>query len=116
MDPKQQPSPSLDPKLKEAYERVMGTGGNTPATSTTPTPIVGTPTITPTIKKADEPIGPISPIQTQATTPSIQPSIPAMPISPTSMPTTATPGVIAPPNPMPAIAVSPQPATPSPFQ
>ncbi len=75
MDPKQSTAPSgqLDPKLKEAYERVMGLAPNTsvqktPATAQpAPTPIQSGPT-TPAAPPPPQPVAaPPQPVQTQST-------------------------------------------------
>lgn len=128
MDPKQTPQTTLDPKLKEAYDRVMGTHGTppqpSPAPTTGPSPIGGV-TIGPAMGKPEAPTSP-APYPSTTTIPAFQPATPTiptptLPTTPAFAPTSPTPGIVTPNQPAiqptPAIGVSPQPmAAPSPFQ
>ncbi|HEX7042483.1 MAG TPA: hypothetical protein VF189_04490 [Patescibacteria group bacterium] len=82
MDPKQ--TAQLDPKLKEAYDRVMGT----PTTQQVPT-IPNAPTV-PSPQVSPSPQDPTMPSMTQTPAPSLSPSMPAsnppLPVAPVVMP------------------------------
>lgn len=87
MDPKQSGTPgNLDPKLKEAYERVMGLAPN-PSVQKTP----ATPTSTPAAQPVPQP----TPAATPApATPTPQPQ--PTPAAPSAMPTMQTVGTAKP--------------------
>jgi len=88
MDPKTS-GQSLDPKLQEAYNKVMGIGG--PSASPTPTTTVSTPNVTVSATQA--------------------PTVPPPPVMPASNPSTSSGLSAAAPEPvMPIINHSPSPA------
>ncbi len=92
MDPK---SPNqLDPKLKEAYERVMGTGGVTQA---------------PVSQTATPPSGPTQPVPSSVNQakPNITGPEPITPPRPVAPPTTPAPNMITPPSANPILPGSP---------
>lgn len=109
MDPKQ--NTQLDPKLQEAYNRVMGTDTSVPHDPTQPaTPPTTTPVTTP------PPADPGS-IQMPAAsdTPAIPPAPPTMPTDPTqSTPSDNTPPIIPSTPQMPSTQVVPDPTSPTP--
>lgn len=114
MDPKQQLN-QLDPKLKEAYERVMGTPvGATPAQPGTPTAATSAPTpAAPQPMPANQFAGGTTPVQAAQSPQTMPPNPPQMPtvqpIQP-AMPATATPPHVQPPVQPPAAFGTTQPA------
>src|SRR5579859_5569231 len=78
MDPKQNSSQPLDPKLQEVYDRVMGTNPSA-VTPTTPTAPIDNTTPAPPVMPSQPPM-PTIPAETPTPVmPAVEPAMPALP-------------------------------------